>query len=158
MRKHLKFVLYLIAIALVAVLIFDLRSHPGRRTTVEEGEVSEEAPALQNIVEAEFLGILGLAFVAIAAGYVSSLVKGGGGPKALTAQTEAGEVAVSVEESPARKLILEKALGTTGARIVSALVVTIFILVVLAMLVFVAFLLFPDKVPFLRDLFIGACP
>ena len=154
MKKHLKFILYLTAIALVAVLIFNLKKTGGY----------SKAPALETIITKEFLGIklldiflgvLGLAFVAVAAGYVTSLVKGEGAKKPDELAAALAEATGSAKELPRKKLALEKVLGWTGSRIFSALVVTIFILVVVALLVMVVFLLFPQKLPFLQDLFTG---
>jgi len=154
MKKHLKFILYLAAIALVAVLIFNLKKTGGY----------DKAPARETIVTKEFLGIkvldiflavLGLAFVAIAGGYVMSLVKGKGPEKPGELAAAFAEATGSAEELPRKKLALEKVLGATGSRIFSALVITIFILVVVALLAMVVFLLFPQKLPFLQDLFAG---
>jgi hypothetical protein len=156
MKRHLKFVLYLVAIALVAVLILDLKKGVA---------YYDKAPSLKKIAEAEllgikvldiFLGVLGLAFVATAAGYVASLVKGGRGRKALAAEAEAGEGVVPAAEVPQKKLLLEKALGRKGAKILGVLVTTILILVIVGALVIVAFLLFPGKLPFLQELFTTA--
>lgn len=149
MKKHLKFVLYLFAIALIAYVILDMKKTEG----------STAAPSLKKMVEAEFVGIklldiflvvLGLAFVGVAAGYVRSLAKGGP-PPVDAAQPEAGEVAAT-EAAPQKKLVLEKALGRTGSKILSALMITVLILVVVALIAFVIFLLFPDKMPFLDKL------
>lgn len=154
MKKHLKLVLYLAGIALVAVLIFNLKATGGY----------DNAPALKKIVTKEFLGIklldiflgvLGLAFVGIAAGYVTSLVKGKGAEKPGEVAAEVPEATGSAEELPRKKLALEKVLGVTGSRIFSALVITIFILAVVGALAMVAFLLFPEKLPFLQDLFVS---
>ncbi len=155
MKKHLKFVLYLAGIALVAVLIFNLRKTGGY----------DNAPALKKMVTNEFLGVklldiflgvLGLAFVGIAWGYVASLVKGRGEEKPGELAAEVPEATDSAEKLPRKKLALEKVLGATGSRIFSALVITIFILVVVGLLGMVVFLLFPQKLPFLQDLFAGS--
>jgi len=153
MKRHLKLILFLAAIAAVAFLIFDLR----------KGEGYDTAPALKKLATARFLGvklldiflgILGLAFVGIAAGYVSSLVRGTAKGQPPTAEVEAA----APQELPRKKPLLEKLLGTTGAKLLSALMVTILILVVVAVLLLVLFVLFPEKLFFLRDLFGYACP
>ena len=92
-----------------------------------------------------------MAFVGVAAGYVKSLVKGGAPKEEVAAQTEAGEVATA-EAAPQKKLVLEKALGKTGSKILSALMITVLILAVVALIAFVLFLLFPDKMPFVDKL------
>ncbi len=154
MKRHLKFVLYLAAIALVALLIFDLKKTEGY----------DKAPALKKIATAEFLhiklldiflGVLGLAFVGIAAGYVASLVKGAGKRDLTAVETQDAAATGSVEEPPRKKFLLEKILGRTGSRILSALVMSILVLLVVAVLVTLLFLLFPDKMPFLRELLTG---
>lgn len=68
---------------------------------------------------------------------------------ALAEATDSGEKLLR------KKLVLKRVLGPNGSRIFSALVITIFILVVVALLVMVVFLLFPEKLPFLQDLFVG---
>ena len=150
MKKHLKFVLYLLAIALIAYVIVDMK----------KSETYAVGSAHRKILKAEFLGIklldiflgvLGLAFVGVAAGYVKSLVKGGARKEEVAAQTQGGEVATA-EPARKKKFLLEKALGRTGSKILSALLITVLILAVVALIGFVLFLLFPDKMPFLDKL------
>lgn len=154
MKKHLKFVLYLIAIALIAYVILDMK----------KSETYAVGSAHRKMLKAEFLGIklldiflgvLGLAFVGVAAGYVKSLTKGGAPPE-VVAQPEGGEVAAT-KAGVRKKLLLEKALGRTGSKILSAVLITVLVLAVLALIAFVAVLLFPDKVPFL-DRLISSAP
>jgi hypothetical protein len=158
MKKHLRFILYLVAIVVAALLILDLR----------KGKASvsgyDKAPALKWVTTKEFvgirlldifLGVLGLAFVGTAAAYVTTLVKGRGVQEAGPAEATPGEQVVSVEKAPPKKLVLEKALGRTGSKILSAVVITLLVLVVVAMLVLLLVVLFPDKLHFLRDLFLS---
>jgi Trk-type K+ transport system membrane component len=142
MTKHLKFVLFIVAIALIALLILYLKK-----------EVSyAKAESVKNLAEREilgiklldiFLGALAVAAVGITAGYVLSIVKGSPKPS----QEEASE-APAPEDQPPPKVGIEKALGRKGAKILGIILITILILVVLA----IALILVSPKLPFLRDI------
>ena len=142
MTKHLKFVLFLVVIALIALLILNLKK--------EGGYTKDES--VQKLVEKEILGIklldifmgaLGVAAVGITAGYVVSLVRGS--PKA--SQEEAPE-APAPEDQPPPKVGIEKALGRRGTKILGTVLVVILVLVVLA----IVLLMVSPKLPFLQDI------
>ncbi len=149
MNRHVKVVVFLAAIVLIAVLILNIKKES------EYGKVPEvEKLAAREFLGVKvldiFLGVLGLAFVGVAVVYVSSLVKGRKEPVAVAEAAEA-TADVPVAEAPLKKkLALEKVLGRTGTKILSIVIVVLIILVVLAILV----LLFADKLserfPFLQ--------
>jgi hypothetical protein len=163
MKKHLKFVLFLGAMALIAYLILDLKKEQ-RYDKVEAVKKLAAKEFLGIKVLDIFLGVLAVAFVGITAGYVVSLVKGSGKRPAPSAAAvlpgEGGlplaeaEAPISAERAPRKKLALEKVLGRTGAKIVSVLLVIVLVLVVLSII----YLLFPHKFPFLEKLFEKIAP
>ncbi len=143
MNRHVKMIVFLAAIALVTVLIFNMKKEASYSGVPEtEGLVKKEVLGIK--VLDIFLGVLGLAFVGVAATYVVSLVKGSG-----AVVKEAGAEAAVTGEVAQKRIGLEKVLGRTGTRILGVILVVLLILVVLA----IAILLFGAKIPFLYKLF-----
>jgi len=181
MKKHLKFVLFLVAFALIALLIFSLKKEGtyGKEPAVKKIAIAEfvikvDYPAEEEELQGEeqesqgeeqelqivrvklldiFLGVLGLAFVCTAATYVASLVKGGGKPEAVAPEAAAGGEVPAIEALPKKKLALEKVLGKTGTKILSIVIVVLIILIVLAIVVLLFAGKLVEKFPFLQKLF-----
>lgn len=153
--KHLKVVVFLAAIVVIALLIFNLKRE-SEYDKVEEVKTLAEREFLGIKLLDIFLGVLGLAFVGILAGYIVSLVKGSGkGPAAGDLDVAAsGEAALpgqaAAQPVPRKKLALEKVLGRTGSRILGAILVILILLVVLAIVCLLFAGELTERFPFLQ--------
>lgn len=153
--KHLKVVVFLAAIVVIALLIFNLKKESAY-DKVEEVKTLAAKEFLGIKLLDIFLGVLGLAFVGILAGYIVSLVKGGGkGSQAPGLEIAAsGEAALpgqaTAQPVPQKKLALEKVLGRTGSKILGAVLVILIILVVLAIVVLLFAGELTQRFPFLQ--------
>jgi len=153
--KHLKVVVFLAAIVVIALLIFNLKKE-SEYDKVEEVKTLAAKEFLGIKLLDIFLGVLGLGFVGILAGYIVSLVKGGGkGRAAAGLETAAsGEAALAGQAAapavPHKKLALEKVLGRTGTKIFSIVIVILIILVILAIVILLFAGELGQKFPFLQ--------
>jgi hypothetical protein len=152
--KHLKVVVFLAAIVVIALLIFNLKKE-SEYDKVEEVKTLAAKELLGIRLLDIFLGVLGLAFVGILAGYIVSLVKGEGKgrPTAGLETAASGEAALSGQAAtavPRKKLALEKVLGRTGAKILGAILVILVVLVVLAIVILLFAGELTQKFPFLQ--------
>ncbi len=151
--KHLKVVVFLAAIVVIALLIFNLKKES---ENVEEVKTLAAKEFLGIKLLDIFLGVLGLAFVGTLAGYIVSLVKGGGKGRAAADLdvTASGEAALAGQAAapavPHKKLALEKVLGRTGTKIFSIVIVILIILVILAIVILLFAGQLGQKFPFLQ--------
>lgn len=138
--KHLKVVVFLAAIVVIALLIFNLKRESAYDKVEEVKTLAAKAFLGIKLLDI-FLGVLGLAFVGILASYIVSLIKGSGkGPATGDLDVAAsGEAALPGQAAappvPQKKLALEKVLGRTGSKILGAILVILIILVVLAIVI-----------------------
>lgn len=151
--KHVKVVVFLAAIVIMALLIFNLKKES---ENVEEVKTLAAKEFLGIKLLDIFLGVLGLAFVGILASYTVSLVKGGGRGRAAADLdvTASGEAALAgqaaVPAVPHKKLALEKVLGRTGTKIFTVFIVILIILVILAIVILLFAGELGQKFPFLQ--------
>jgi uncharacterized BrkB/YihY/UPF0761 family membrane protein len=151
--KHVKVVVFLAAIVVIALLIFNLKKES---ENVEEVKTLAKREYLGIKLLDIFLGVLGLAFVGTLAGYIVSLIKGGGKGRAaadldVAASGEAALAGQGVAPAvPHKKLALEKVLGRTGTKIFSIVIVIVIILVILAIVILLFAGELGQKFPFLQ--------
>jgi hypothetical protein len=151
MSRHVKVVVFLAAIALIAVLILNMKKEtPYGKVPEVEKLLAKEVFGIK-LVDA-FLGVLGLAFVCTTTTYIASLVRGRGKQQALAAVPVPGGEVVPAEAPPRKKLALEKVLGRTGTKILSVVAIIFIILIVLTIVILLFASDLANKFPFLQKL------